>query len=104
MPISALHRVEYFGNESCRYPFVKEIAHGIDKNHARFSPRQRLLKPLRSKRQVETIFEGVARSVPEALGEAFSITMVAAGTDLGATRYRIPRRIRPLDGCHIRHC
>jgi hypothetical protein len=82
---------------------MKEVAHRVDKDHARPSPRKRLFEPFRPERQIESIFERMAGGSPEALGEALCITMITTSTDLRAARYRIPRRIRPLDCGHIGH-
>lgn len=39
----------------------------------------------------------------ESFGKPLSIAICAAGTDLGATRNRVPSRISPLNGGVVRH-
>ena len=43
MPAGFLHNVPYFEDSIARRILMKEIAHGVDEDHLRFSPFQRTL-------------------------------------------------------------
>lgn len=54
-------------------------------------------EPRRPKSQVETLLVWVPFDPAPAFREPFGITMIAAGTDLGASRHGIPRCVSPFD-------
>jgi hypothetical protein len=82
---------------------MKEIAHRVDKNHARFFPVERLQEALGADSKIKTIFERVAGHAAEAFGEPGGIAIVASRADLGAAGDRVPCRVGPLDGAFFRH-
>jgi len=79
-----------------RHLFVKEVAHRVHKDHLRLAPPKRLAQLMRYGPDVKAVLEWMALHAPEALGKAFCVTMLAAGTDLGTTADRVPCCIRPL--------
>src|SRR5262245_35941696 len=103
MPTRRLHCVEHARNEFLRYVVMEEVAHGIDEDHARLAPVQRLLQALGPHRQVKAVLKGMAMCAPETFGKSLCVAVVAAGTDLRAPRHRVPRRIGPLDCRSIGH-
>ena len=76
---------------------MKEVTHRVDEDPPWLSPTQWLFKSIWPQGEIETIFEGMTRYTSKSLGEALRVAQVAAARDLGATRYRIPRRIGPFD-------
>ena len=79
---------------------VKQVAHGVDEDHAGLLPRERLGQPLGAQGQVEAVFEGMAGRVSEALGQKLGVAVVAATGDLGAAGNGIPGPVGPFDLGH----
>ena len=103
MPVGKLHRIEYAIHELDGHQLVKEVAHRVNKDHARSAPLKRLLQPLGPKGQIKPSAEGMVRDTPEPFRESLCVAMVAARADLGASRHRIPGRVSPFDRCAISH-
>ena len=61
MLIGLFHRLEHLGDVRVRNLFVKEIAHGIHKDHPRFFPCQGLQEPFGAQRQIKTFFKRMPR-------------------------------------------
>ena len=61
------------------------------------------MKPLGPERQIEAIFERVARHTSETFGKAFCIAMVTAAAELRTTRNRVPCRVCPFDCSAVGH-
>jgi hypothetical protein len=76
---------------------MEEVAHGVDEDHSRFLPLQRLSELLWNKADVEALFKGMSRNPAESLSKSLRIAILAACADLAAAAYGIPRCIRPLD-------
>lgn len=76
---------------------MKEVAHGIDEDHSRLAPAQRVSELLRDKADVEALHEGMAFDSAKALGEAFSVAVLAAWADPGAAADWIPGGVGPFD-------
>ena len=96
MPMGIFHHVEDTIDEAEGDFLVKQVAHRVDEDHPRFAPPQRLFQPFGAELKIEAILKGVARHATEPLREPFGIAIVAAGTDLRATRDRVPRRVSPF--------
>src|SRR5262249_44663426 len=103
VPVGFLHRVEHAPDEFLWHSLMEKVAHRIHEYHSRSSPFQRLLQASRSECKVEAVLEGMVWRAAEALREALGIAVVTARADLRATRHRIPRRVRPLDGRAVSH-
>jgi hypothetical protein len=67
MPIGLFHRLEHFGNVLVRNVFVKEITHGIHKDHPRLFPCKRLQESFGVQCQIKTLFKRMARHSPKTL-------------------------------------
>lgn len=78
---------------------MKEVAHGIYKDHSGFTPPQRLLYALRPQCKIEPCFERMAERSAKALRKPLGVAIVAACTDLSAARDGVPRCVSPLDRC-----
>ena len=101
----AFHRVTHAPNKFLRHLLVKQVAHRVHEDHSWFSPSERLIEALGPQRQIESVFKWMAGRPAKTLGEAFSVTVIAACADLCAASDWVPRRIRPLDSraaCHLR--
>ena len=59
MPVRGLHRLERAVDEIGRYPLVEQVAHRIDEDPPRSFPRERLGKPLRARREIESVLVGM---------------------------------------------
>ena len=101
--MGSFHRVANLRYEGCWYFLVKEIAHGINKDHARLTPTKWLIEARRSQRQIEASFKWVARCPAKPFGEPLRVTIVAALADLGASGHRIPSGVGPFDRCGVGH-
>ena len=97
MPRRRFHRIKYSRDELLRNFLVEEITHRVYEDHARRTPAERLLDPLRPERQVETTFERMSGCPPEPLRETLCVAVVTSGADLCATRNWIPRGVCPFD-------
>jgi hypothetical protein len=75
---------------------VKKIAHGVNKNHPRLLPLQRLRKFFRYEPNVEALFERMTRHAAESFCESFGIAIFAASTNFGTPANRIPGGVSPL--------
>src|SRR5262249_55598734 len=82
---------------------VEQIAHGIDEDHPRFVPAQRISEFLWDQPEIESPFVGMALDATEPLSEGLGITVLAPRADLRAATDRIPRRIRPFNCRVIAH-
>lgn len=97
VPIGPFHCVKHRLNMPPRYGLVEEIAHGIDEDHSRTLPSQRVTQTLGAQRQIETGFEWMTADASKSLREAFGVAVVAAGADLRTTRHRVPGRVGPFN-------
>ena len=97
VPVRALHRIKHPINERPVNVLVEKVAHRIDENHPRPLPLARLLKPRRPQRQVEALLIRMTDDATPAFRKARRIAIVTPGSDLGATRHRVPSRIRPFN-------
>src|SRR5690349_17564610 len=104
MPVSRLHSIKNMINEFARYCLMEQIAHRVDENHSGLPPTNWLTQALRTKGEVKTGGEWVVPHVAKSLCEPLSIAVVAPTANFGATGYRVPRRVRPLDGARASHC
>jgi hypothetical protein len=103
VPRRLLHRVKHRVDERRRHLFVKEVAHRIHENAPRLLPPQRLLQALRSKCQIEAIFEWMTFDATEPFGKPFSVTEITAGSDFGTAGHGVPSGICPFYLCRISH-
>jgi hypothetical protein len=63
---------------------VEQVAHGVDEDHARPAPSERLPDPIGPEGQVEAAFKWMARHAAKALGETSSVAIVAPGRNFSA--------------------
>lgn len=94
---TVVHRPERALNKLGRHGLVKEVTHGIDKNTARRTPSPWGVKQIVVQRHLEPI---VVTHIAHRLQPArhpLGVAVRAAVTNLGASRDRIPRGLRPLD-------
>ena len=103
VPVSAAHGVAHRRDVLRRHTFVEQVAHRVDEDLPRSTPRERLLQLVVDHTQVEPVFERVSRDPAEALSERFRVTELATRTDLGASTHRVPGRVRPLNGRAVAH-
>jgi len=103
VPMRFFHGVENLVDIVGRNVLVEQVAHGVDEDHLRLADRKGLFQAAGPKRKIETRFERVIGHASEAFGKPFGIAVVAAGADLGAARYRVPRHVGPFDGGILRH-
>jgi hypothetical protein len=96
------HHVKYFVNVVLRHLDVKQIAHGVHEDPLRLSPSQWPIQHLRLQGQLETVSVVVRAHRFEAAGHSARVAVLAAGAGIVATRYRVPRRLRPFD-CRLGH-
>ena len=68
---------------------MKKVAHGIDEDHPRSLPCERLDKAIRSQGQVEAGFKWMSRNIPKALGKSGSVAVVASGADVIARVFNV---------------
>lgn len=98
-----LHDVENAMSEVVGDVFVEKVRHRVDKHSARLAPLARQRQPLWPELQVEALLVGVAGDTSPAFGEDMGIASIAARTDFGAARYRIPRGLGPRNCSLVGH-
>ena len=104
VPVRAAHGVAHRRDVLRRHTFVEQVAHRVDEDLPRSTPRERLLQLVVDHTQVEPVFERVFRDAAEALSERFRVTELATRTDLGASTHRVPGRVRPTQWPSRRSC
>lgn len=82
---------------------AEEIAHRVDEDSTRATPRQRLIQLFRHDAKVEAALEGVTRHASKALREPLGVAVPAAGADLGTAADRVPGGVGPLDPRTVAH-
>lgn len=103
MPVRPAHNVEDVADIGERDLRMKQVAHRIHKDAFGGLPLQRQFEHLRLQGYFEAVTVIRQPHGLQAFGEALGVAMFAAGTDLGAPRYRVPRCVRPLDMRTRRH-
>ncbi len=97
MPISFIHHFKNFANVLVRHFLMKEVTHGVYEDAPGSLPFQRFSKLLGDKTKIEALLIGMTGNATPALRERLGVAVLAPSADLGATPYRIPRRIGPFD-------
>lgn len=97
VPVRPAHRVTHRRDVRRRHTFVEQVAHRVDEDFPRPTPRQRLLQFVIDQTQVEPLLERVSGDCAETLSDRFRVTELATRTDLGASTNRIPSGVRPFD-------
>lgn len=98
MPRRFRHDFKHPLDKSERHVLMKQVTHGIDENRPRFFPCKGLFKRMFMKSQLESVSIIILAHGFQAFGHAFGVAEFAAGTDLGATRERVPSRLGPFNG------
>ena len=88
-----------------RDPLVEHVAHAVHEDHPRSAPTERLLEPVLVEDDVlcRVYREPRLLRAPESQADRFRIAVCAARAHLGASRYRIPGGLGPLDRRLCRH-
>lgn len=92
-----LHCLKDAANEPQRHIWMKQIAHRVHENPSRLFPRVRQIENVFMERDTKPSPVAMIPHCAQAQREPLGITVLAAGADLCATRYRVPRRLGPFD-------
>ncbi len=95
--LSSAHYIEYFLNEVEGHAFVEQVAHGAYEYHLWLRPFKRRLDDMLVGGQCKSVRIIRLSHGFEAPGHTFGITVLAPGTDLGASGDWVPGRIGPFD-------
>jgi hypothetical protein len=82
VPMGASHDIEYLCDVVWGYLTVEKIAHAVHKHAARLLPAQGEFEHTRLQREFKTVPVVFLSHGLQAMGEAFSVTELAAGADL----------------------
>ncbi len=91
------HNIKDFQDELQRDVFVKEVAHGINKDCSRLLPAERHFEQMRVQGNSEAIGIVSAASGFEAKRETPGVTISTAETDFCAACDRVPGGLGPFD-------
>ena len=97
VPTSLVHHLEDLHDEVIGHLLVKEVAHGIHKDHTRLTPRHRYEQRPRVDCDLEAVPVLRLAHGLEPSGHSFSVAVLAANAELRAAGYRVPRSFRPFN-------
>jgi len=103
VPVSSSHYAECFLDEVFRHLMMKQVTHGIDKDHLRFLPKQRSFNNLIMYRNFETILIAFRSHQVQPVRHSFGIAIDASGRYLGTAGNGVPRRLGPFYSRILRH-
>ncbi len=97
MPIRRFHDFKAFFEKFFRHGLVEEVGHAIDEYLAGTLPLKWKFDCFRMEGELEAALVFWISHPPKPLRESFSVTVLAAGGDLGTSRGGIPSCICPLN-------
>ena len=103
MPVRCFHGIKHSVYKRCGHVLMEQVAHRVDKDHPAPLPFKGLVQSIRSKRQIKTMLKWMGRNASPPFCKTLGITIVAAGGNFGAARYRIPSSVGPLNRTTICH-
>jgi len=97
------HDVEHATDVVVGHGIVEQVAHAVHEDLARLAPPKRQVDLVGMQRQREAIRVTSIAHRLETFGQPLGVAVLTAGRDLRAARYRVPRRVSPLNCAVIAH-